>query len=97
MRKQPMKFSSLITLLVLALASEPCLGQSPAESTAEVLPSGATLRLGSTRLRHSGPVQSVAFSPDGKIIATGGTDGTIRLWDRQTFAEVRQFIGNRGG
>ncbi|CAE6435791.1 unnamed protein product [Rhizoctonia solani] len=30
---------------------------------------------------HTGPVQSVAFSPDGKWIASGSTDNTIRIRD----------------
>ena len=34
-------------------------------------------------LEHSG-VTSVVFSPDGKILASGSKDGTIRLWESET-------------
>src|SRR5262245_37650315 len=30
------------------------------------------------------PVESVAFSPDGKRLASGSEDGAIKLWDAQT-------------
>src|SRR5207253_2926462 len=33
-----------------------------------------------TRLEHPGDVESVAFSTEGDLVASGGTDGTARLF-----------------
>ena len=39
-------------------------------------------------------VPSVAFSPDGKLLATGGADQILRVWDLGNGAEVEAFRGH---
>src|SRR5437588_677559 len=46
--------------------------------------STATRKEWHTLRGHRGLVLSVAFSPDGGTLATGGVDGTIRLWEVKT-------------
>ena len=42
---------------------------------------------------HTGWVNSVAFSPDGKRIVTGSRDDTARIWDAETGKELQKLEG----
>ena len=43
---------------------------------------------------HSNAITSVAFAPDGAAVLTSGKDGTARLWNAQTGAEIHRFKGH---
>ena len=43
------------------------------------------------RLDHDGPVYAVAFSPDGAWVATASEDGTARVFEAATGAEVARL------
>jgi serine/threonine protein kinase/class 3 adenylate cyclase len=45
---------------------------------------------------HSAPVFSVVFSPDGKWIASGSEDKTIKIWDAETGRELATLAGHQG-
>jgi WD40 repeat protein len=45
---------------------------------------------------HTGPVISVAFSPDGTIVASASGDATVKLWDVKAGKEIRTLTGHAG-
>ncbi len=43
---------------------------------------------------HNDSVNSVAISPDGRYILSGSDDGTMKLWEFSSGAEIRNFVGH---
>jgi WD40 repeat protein len=100
----------LLTVAGMAAQSSPSTGVSPPPTPAGIagtpqprldadgdpLPQNAVFRLGSLRLRHAAgqPLRSVAFSPDGKLLASAGA-GVIRLWAVGTGKLVRELPGSK--
>jgi WD40 repeat protein len=78
-------FTLGLTALVGLVSSA---GASRTDACGDPLPKYAIARLGAPAMCHDGPLQGLAFSPDGKRIAT--VDGAaLRLWDAATGKLIR--------
>ena len=75
-------------------ADEPAPEQK--DAFGDPLPPGALARMGTVRLRHDGAVCCVAFSPDGRLLASSSAQGQLRLWDPRTGQLVRRLLDPSG-
>jgi len=82
------------TMFVLAAFVALPATQTKAESSPTI--SAPEVRELKTLQGHSSGVKSVAFSPDGRMLASGSYDETIRLWDTATGQQLRTLPRHTG-
>jgi RNA polymerase sigma factor (sigma-70 family) len=85
----------------LPTAAAAVLPATPTDATGDPLPPGAIARLGTTRLRPGNDIHALAFSPDGRRLAswTGGIrsmETGLTISDTATGRDLRRVMGRWG-
>jgi WD40 repeat protein/uncharacterized caspase-like protein len=79
-----MKISLLLIIFFITLQPFPMLLMAQDEQKVELY----------VQTGHTSLIQSSAFSPDGRIIASGSLDNTIKLWDVSSGDELKTLLGH---
>ncbi len=97
---------TLLLALALNLAAQTPIGQgerglklggtpTPTPATGETATSATEARPELVlQTGHALRVDGLAFSPDGRLVATGSKDNTVRVWEAATGRELRKLTGH---
>ena len=95
-------FVSCLLVAALSAVSKSALAQQPAgekkDRQADKGPPAKTpdrLKPRAPLEGHGNGVYAVAFSPDGKLLASGSDDFSIKIWDTTTGKEVKTLAGHQ--
>jgi len=82
---------------LFCLLAGPAGAQHKTDQFGDPLPREALARIGTIRFKHSGQVDSLAWSADGKRIVAGDESGAVLVWDAATGRRVRTLRGHSSG
>jgi WD40 repeat protein len=90
------EFDALLTSLKAARLQQSAVEKSPDTKLLKEALQNAVLSVKErNRLEgHKAAVNSVSFSPDGRLLASSSTDGTIKLWNITTGKVIKTLGGN---
>jgi WD40 repeat protein len=96
LRDTPRRVQEPSRMPVMPLPPGPRDAPLPVPEPANAPRIGLPSRLMCTLIGHTRAVYAVAFSPDGKLLATASVDETARLWDATTGQTVRALTSRSG-
>lgn len=66
-------------------------GEAHLDAHGDPLPPGVSARLGTSRLKHTGPIGWVEFDKSGKIVGSTARDGSLRIWDSESGRQLKRI------